>query len=1051
MDLKKTRTISDNKDLELERMRAILDSVSSAIFEVSSKGDILYANHTSENMFGYTLLEFKQMNVTDLIPKQFKEKHQNYVSLFFNANHERYMSDDKGFPALHKNGKEFFVAINLKQPVTNQLDSVIATITESSKLKNAQDELDKSNERLKVATEAAQIGVWEFNVRTSQLIWDSHMFLLYARDPNTFNGTVSEWADALHPDDKEMALKSVEKTVEQAVKFDVTFRIVTPDDEVRYLKAYGHPVLDSEQKVCKIIGVNYDLTANFSTQENLKRSLKENVLLAKVAEETVNAVVMTNEHGNITWVNQGFTRITGYKLDEVKGNKPGTILQGKDTNPDTIIEMHNAIQNKQGFNVELLNYHKNGDSYWLHISCQPLFEDNELVGFMAIETDITEVKSFEQERQSHQELLERTGDMAKLGGWQLNLITNQVNWSDIVYDIHELPIGSTIDLDNAINFYAPQARPQIQQAIALAIEKGTPWDIQAPFITAKGNNIWVRAVGYAVFTNGVATSLRGAFQDITELKRAEEQAKEASRTKSEFLANMSHEIRTPINGILGMNDLLLNSDLDDTQRHFAQLVKMSSNSLLHLINDILDFSKIEAGKLNIQLQDVNLYSLLSDTIDAMATRAQDKNLELVLDITPNLPKWVKIDPDRVKQVLNNLLSNAIKFTNKGEIVLRVGYTTKQLLKFTVMDTGLGIAEDKQAQLFSKFMQVDSSNTRQHGGTGLGLAISKQLSEMMGGQISVQSALHQGSTFCFTVQPEHSAQSSFSDVQNVPVQLSNKRLLVVDSHASVLQSVSNFLQPANINVKGVNNAPEAIKALREARNSKQAFDYVLIELTLSGMDGLELSKVIRSDKRFSNLFIILMTAQISAANRVQNPTIKINGYLSKPLTPDALISLLLTTQNKKSPIEYRMINQIYPSSRVDLKKANILIVEDNYINQQVVIEMLKKLHCHYILAKNGQEALAVLKSHNEEFDLILMDCQMPLMNGYDATRHIRAHEEKLFDKNIPIVALTANAMKGDDLECLEAGMNDYLAKPILSEQLAKMLDKWVVRERRKQKT
>ena len=772
-----------------------------------------------------------------------------------------------------------------------------------------------------MAKEAAQIGVWEFNVKTGQLIWDTHMFLLYDRDPSTFTGTISEWNDVLHPDDRKMTIKAIEITVEQKKKFDTTFRILTPNKQVRYLKAYGHPVVDNNDKVCKIIGVKYDLTENFTIQENLKESLRENRVLAKVAEETVNAVVLTNELGKIIWVNQGFTRISGYQLDEVKGFSPGSILQGKDTDPDTIKDMRNALKNKQGFNVEVLNYHKTDAPYWLRISCQPLHEQNKLVGFMAIETD------------------------------------------------------------------------------------------------------------------------------ITELKLAEEQAKEASRAKSDFLANMSHEIRTPLNGILGMNDLLLNSNLDDNQRHFAQLVKVSSHSLQHLINDILDFSKIEAGKLKIELQDINLYTLLSDIIESMASRAHDKHLELILDIAPSLPRWVIIDPDRVKQVLNNLLSNAIKFTEKGEVILRVESTAEQLLKFAIIDTGVGIAENKQGQLFSKFMQVDSSSTRQHGGTGLGLAISKQLTEMMGGQITVQSALQQGSTFCFTVKPKISSQTSTPTTQNILAPLRGKRLLVVDSQNSVRQSVVNFLQPGNIDVQGVSNAPEAIKALRHAQGTEQAVDYILIDLALSGMDGLELSKAIRADKRFSKLFIILMTAQVGAAKKAHNPAINITGYLGKPLKPDTLISALLTTQDKEPAVDQRQFRRVNPSERLDLKKPNILIVEDNYINQQVVIEMLKNLHCHYHLAENGQEALNVLKNHKQLFDLILMDCQMPLMNGYDATRHIRANEDAQFDKNIPIIALTANAMKGDDTECLEAGMNDYLAKPILSEQLAKILDKWVVRERR----
>ena len=1040
-DNKSTKSNDQNVE-EIERLQAILDSVSSAIFEVSSLGEILFANQSTVKMFGYTHSEFMNMNIADLVPALYKARHQNHIQQFFNTNSERHGEKSEALPALHKNGHEFFVTISLKASFYKQQHSVIATLTESSKLKSTQEQLDSTNKRLMIAKEASQIGVWEFNVETKQLIWDEQMFLLYQHDPKKFNGTASEWQESLHPEDKDTLLQALELTIEKSKKFDTTFRILTPDKQIRYIKAYGHSVSDPTGKVTKVIGVNYDLTETFVIQENLKQSLKENLVLAKVAEETINSVVLTDVEGKTTWVNKMFTQVSGYRLDELIGRTPGSVLQGADTDPQTIKDISKALKNKQGFNVDILNYHKNGAPYWLQINCKPLYEQQKLVGFMAIETDITETKRLEKERQFQQELLERTEAMAKLGGWRLDLLTNKVIWSDVVYNIHELPVGSEINLEKALDFYAPETRPKITKAVELAIKKGIPWDIQTAFITAKGNELWVRAVGYAEFTNGVATSLRGAFQDITELKRAEEQAKEASQAKSDFLANMSHEIRTPINGILGMNDLLLNSNLDERQRHFAQLVKISSQSLLHLINDILDFSKIEAGKLNIEIQEVNLYSLLSDTIDTLAARAHDKDLELILDIAPKLPRWVKIDPNRVKQVLYKLLHNAIKFTEKGEVILKVEVDLDELLKFTVSDTGKGIAKDKQAQLFTKFMQVDSSSTREHGGTGLGLAISKQLCEMMGGQISIVSSGSQGSTFCFTVKSEPTSRTSLQSTDTMLAPLSGKKLLVVDSNISLKQSIVRFLKQGEIEVQCANNAPEALNALRNAYSVEQAFDYVLIDLALPGMNGIELSKVIRSDQRFAKLAIFLMAAHVDANKAEQNALIKINGYLGKPLKPDALISVLLASLNPEYSDKKQQIQPPPLPEVSNQKQPNILIVEDNYINQQVVMEMLKSLNCQFKIAENGQEALNMLRSHSEPFDLILMDCQMPIMNGYDATKHIRANKQQQFDHTVPIIALTANAMKDDDIKCFAAGMNDYLSKPFVSEQLAEMIHKWV---------
>lgn len=1034
-----------HEDEEVRRLQAILNATSIALFECSPNSEILYANQAAINLFGYSHLEFTQMKMSDLLAPAHCQQLIVYFQQIQHQESKLSNSLSEVFLVIHKNKQKFSVSINLNTSPTG----VVATISESSKLKIAKDELNQSNTRLKVAKAASQIGVWEYNINTEELIWDEQMFALYQRSPESFSGTISVWNESLHPDDQEKAFQEVQQTINTGKKFDTTFRILTPTNEIRYLKAYGHAVLDEQGLVCKIIGVNYDLTKNFLTQESLKVSLKNNQLLAKVAEETVNAVIITDPAGKINWVNKGFTRISGYEFEEVNGLTPGSILQGKETDQKSVDQIRYSLKNEQGFDNELLNYHKNGAPYWIKINCQPLFDENVLVGYMAIETDITDIKRLESERIVQRYILECAGDMAKLGGWQLDLLNNRPIWSDVVYKIHEVPLGSEVDLTNAINFYPPETRPLIEKAIELAISDDIPWDIQTPFNTAKGNSIWVRTTGYAEFTNGVATSLRGAFQDITELKLAEQQANDANLAKSEFLANMSHEIRTPINGILGMNDLLLSSNIDGRQRHFAELIKISSQSLLHLINDILDFSKIEAGKLDINYQNTNLYSLLGDVVDTMAIRAQEKNLELVLNISPILPTWVNIDPDRVSQVLNNLLSNAVKFTNDGEIVLKAQINKEQQLEFMVSDTGLGIPIDKQSKLFSKFMQVDSSTTRKQGGTGLGLAISHQLVEMMGGHIKVRSEPQRGSTFSFTINNPLCDQQHVSPPLTEPTSLASKKLLVVEANESVQESIANFLKHSGIKLEAATNAPLAMQKLKQAYNAQDAFDFLLIDMNLKGMNGIELSKAICNNKHCGQPSIILMTSQVWSAKTLENPVASITGYLAKPLKPDRLISALLTQKSESTidSISHPHTNDIVKLATAS--KPKVLVVEDNYINQQVIGSMLTHLDYDYQLAENGEEALNALIAHPAAFALILMDCQMPTMDGYDATKHIRANENKQYDATIPIVAVTANAMAGDKAKCIAAGMDDYLEKPVLLTQLKTTLQKWAsIKEHKK---
>lgn len=1022
---------------EIQRLKAILDATSNAIIELSPTRKILFANQAALNMFGYTHSELYQMQLSDLVTAESIDHLHDYFQANLDSEELNRSEHGEDYLAAHKNKQKFFISVNLKASNTN----TIATISVSSQLISIQKELDGNSAHLNVSASSSKMGLWEYDVATRKMDGDAQIFALYQRNRDNFKGGLEEWKKFIHPDDHEQLFEHVKQAVEHQRNFNTTIRIITPSNEVRYLKAYGHPLLDEEGKITKIIGVNYDTTDHVQMQESLKQSLKNNRVLARVAEETENVVVLTDENDKIQWVNKGFTRTTGYELKEVTGLKPGNILQGKNTDQNVVKELNIALKNRQRLSCELLNYHKNGTPYWIKINCQPLFEENEFVGYMSVNTDITEAKKLEKVRETQRELLESTGKMAKLGGWQVDLQSNELVWSDVVYTIHELPVGSEISLEEAINYYPPKSSKILHEAIELAINENKPWDIQTTFNTAKGNPLWVRTTGYAEYTNGVATILKGTFQDITELKQVEQTANAANLAKREFLANMSHEIRTPINGILGMNELLLSTDLDEKQLQFAKLVKISSESLLHLINDILDFSKIEAGKLDLNFQNTNLYILLGDIVDTMAISAQKQNLELVLNIAPDLPKWVKIDPDRLRQVINNLLSNAIKFTNSGEVVLKAQLDDKQMLAFSVSDTGVGIPIEKQTKLFSKFMQVDYSSTRKYGGTGLGLAISQQLVRMMGGEFMVDSTVQKGSTFSFAIRNLLSDDLVHDENESNFTYLASKRLLVVDENNSVQDSIYEFLKQSKIHIERASNAQEAMQSLKLAHKKQEGFDYVLIDANLCGMNGIELSKCIAKSKFCENPSIILMTPQAWKETSTEKSLGCINDYIAKPIKPFSLLSILLTQKVGLSKSLFNRQSNFKMQTMSTIAKPKILVAEDNYINQQVIGSMLENLQYDFVHVENGKEAIEMLKANPQEFGLVLMDCQMPIMDGYEATTYVRKNPKEKFDTNIPIIAVTANAMSGDKVKCLASGMNDYLEKPILLEKLTAMLNKW----------